>query len=142
MALKPILNEKRGFTLAETTVVLVILGVLVAISFPAFSKYSASHQLQGATNALIADMHWARSTAVSKRLTFHIEFATDGYQIIENGSGEVVRTRTLPDALSFAASGDPNFYAWGMADPTDVTITRGSRTMNLTLLANGNASHY
>jgi Tfp pilus assembly protein FimT len=123
-------------------IVVGIMGVLVAITIPAFSKYSASHRLEGATNELVADIHYTRSLSVAQRRTHQIEFVdTQTYRIVETTSGNVIRTRTLHQSLSCGASADPNFYAWGLADPVDINLTGASRTKGLTLLANGNITH-
>ncbi len=69
-------KNKKGFTLAELLIVVAIIGVLVAISIPIFSR-----QLEKSRDAVsIASIRSAYAVAMSDMLTYN------GYQG-ENGSG-------------------------------------------------------
>jgi prepilin-type N-terminal cleavage/methylation domain-containing protein len=132
----------RGFTLAEMMVAITIFGVLCALSIPAMSKYMRSNRLAGATNELMADIHFTRALATSQRKTFQIVFGTDQYAVVEVASGDTVRTRSLAQGLGCTATADPNFYAWGLADAVSVTISGGSSSKVVNLAVNGSVSHY
>jgi prepilin-type N-terminal cleavage/methylation domain-containing protein len=132
----------RGFSLAEMMVVIVIFGILVAMSIPGINRFIRSNRLMGAMNELMVDMNYTRALATSQRRTIQMTFTTDQYAIIEVATGDTVRTRSMPPGIECAASADPNFYAWGLADPVSVTIDGGSATKTVNLSANGSVSHY
>ena len=134
--------NNKGFTAVEMAIVMVVLGTLIAIAVPSFSSFMRSHRVAGTSNELIGDMHYARSLAVSKRKTFHIEFTATEYKIVETATAEVIKTNQLPGGLNCVASADPSFYPWGIADPITVTISKGSKVRNLALSANGHVAHY
>ena len=133
---------KKGFSLIEMSYVVFVAGIILAVVVPTFSKFVKGSRLNGASNELMADIHFARSMAVSKRKQFHIEFDAQEYRIVETATSKVVRTRTLPSYFNFSASANPNFYAWGLADPVNITISGVGRTKNVDLSANGSVSHY
>jgi len=143
MKFKRTLNDKRAFTLPEVAVVLVVLGIIIAMTIPSFSRFIASNRLEGATNQLVADIHYARSLAVAKRKTYQIVFEANRYRVIDQASGAVVRTRNIPPQLACAASANPRFFAWGLADPVNINISQnsGPQANALTLLANGSVQH-
>jgi Tfp pilus assembly protein FimT len=122
--------------------VVFIAAIILAMTVPTFSKFVKGSRLNGTSNELMADIHFARSMAVSKRKQFHIEFDPQEYRIVETATSEVVRTRTVPSYISFAASADPKFYAWGLADPVNIAISGVGRTKNVDLSTNGSVSHY
>ena len=132
----------RGFSLAEMMVVIVIFGILVAMSIPGISRFMRSNRLMGAMDELMVDMNYTRALATSKRKTIQMTFTTDQYAIIEVSTGDTVRTRSMPQGVQCTASADPNFYAWGLADPVSITIDGGSATKIVNLSANGSVSHY
>lgn len=121
----------------ETMIIVVILGMIVGVTIPAFSKYLQRQKLIGATNELVADIQYARSLAIARRTTFRIDFEDNRYQIIQNGIETIMRTKTAPTGVTFASDADPNFYAWGLADAANIVITGGCQNKNLTLSPNG-----
>lgn len=136
------LANNSGFSFIEMSWVMVCMGIILAIAVPSFTKYLRSSRLVGSSNELMSDLHYARSLAVSKRQTYKIVFGASDYQIIEVSTGDVIRDRSLPQGLNYAASGDPNFYAWGLADPVNINITGAAGTKTLALSANGSVAHY
>jgi prepilin-type N-terminal cleavage/methylation domain-containing protein len=130
----------EGFTLFETLSVIAIIGIILVITIPSFSRYIDSSRLRGASNELAADIHYTRSLALSRRKTYNIDFQPDRYRIIETSTGNVVKTRTMPPGFVFASSANPRFYAWGLTDAADITISKGSKARSLVLLPNGNVS--
>lgn len=126
----------------EMAYVLVVIGIITAVAVPGISHFMRSNRLTGSSNQLMGDMQYARSTAIAKRRQIRIVFAADEYQIVETATAEVIRTRELPPGLACAATGDPNFYPWGLADPVTVTFSAGGLSKNVDLAANGHVDHY
>ena len=57
----------KGFTLIETMVVLVIVGIVLAFGLPAFARYRNSMSLRQVHAQLIQDVRRARQLAVTRR---------------------------------------------------------------------------
>ncbi len=134
---------RAGYTLAEMMVVVAIVGLLTAIAVPAFSGYLKRTRLHGMQNELMTDIYYARSLAIAQRRTFQIVFPdAQSYQIVDTTDGTVERTKTAPQGMTFASTGNPNFYAWGLADAVDITVGGGGagyKTLNL--LPTGAVNH-
>ena len=60
------LEKQNGFTLIEAIVVMVIIGVLATIAFPAFRSFTTSSQVNSAANDLVSALNLARSEAVTR----------------------------------------------------------------------------
>lgn len=132
----------KGFSLAEMMVVISVFGLLLALSIPAISGYIRSSRLAGAVNELVGDIQYTRALAASERRTFQIAFSASDYAIFEVVAGDTVRTRAMPQGMGCTASANPNFYAWGLADPVTITLDSGSRSIDVNLAANGSVTHY
>lgn len=60
------MKNQRGVTLLELIVVLAVSAILLTIAVPGFSALFHSNRLTGATNALVASLHLARSEAIKR----------------------------------------------------------------------------
>ncbi|MCI0452281.1 MAG: GspH/FimT family pseudopilin [Candidatus Latescibacteria bacterium] len=94
----------------------------------------------GTRNQLITDCYLARSLAIARRETITMVFSADQYQLV-NGGGTVFRTTPAQNGVTFNASDDPNFYAWGLADAVDIAIDGPSNSTDVSLSPTGVASH-
>lgn len=83
-------DPKRGFTLIEVLMVIVILGVAALIVVPMASP-AAGLQVTGATLQLASDLEYARSMAISRGQTYKVVFDPDNrtYEV-EDASGNVL----------------------------------------------------
>lgn len=59
-------SRHSGFTLIELMVTLSVLGVLLALAAPSFTRLIATNRLASETNEFIATLHLARSEAVRR----------------------------------------------------------------------------
>jgi prepilin-type N-terminal cleavage/methylation domain-containing protein len=84
--------DVRGFTLTELMIVVTIMGVLLAVSTPALSRYYSNWRLNGAAAQMAMSMRAARSAAVNKDIDAVFLFDKDAgqYHILEdtNGNGD------------------------------------------------------
>lgn len=76
----PSVRSRRlsGFTLIETTVVVAILAVILAIAVPNFTQWLRSARLTAQANDLVADLLFARAEAASRGVQAIVCSSTDG----------------------------------------------------------------
>jgi prepilin-type N-terminal cleavage/methylation domain-containing protein len=70
----------RGFSLVELAVTLVVFGLVLAFSIPAFQSFNTTQQLKGATENIAAQMRMMREVSISSNTnqTMHFFYATLG----------------------------------------------------------------
>ena len=134
-------RKPRGFTLVEIMIVIVVMGMLIAIAAPAVSGFLRSSRMAGASNTLIADLHYARTLATEQRTNYEIRFNASNYSIVRVSPLTTVTTRTLPQGVTCASSGTAAFFAWGLTTPVTVTITGTGTPKTIKLMANGLVTH-
>ena len=61
-------RRTHGFTLLELMVVLTIAGLLLGIGVPALGNFIRNARLTAAANDFLAELHFARSEAIKRRL--------------------------------------------------------------------------
>ncbi len=131
----------KGFTLTELLIVVSVMGLLIAFGVPSMSGYIRSTRLTGATNMMIADIHYARSLATAKRRTYQVAFDSLGYSIAQASPWDVIRSRELPRGVNCAATDTVTLFAWGLTTPTTITVNGHDGTKTLQVSANGSVSH-
>lgn len=116
--LKHLLKAREGFTLIEMVTVLAILGIIMAMAAPNFSKWKEKHEINGQAQKVYFDLMLARTNAVKNNNLVRVDFNTTSHTYTihddtnENGSqdsGEAVKSVTLENDVNFA-------YNTGMTD--------------------------
>src|SRR5687768_13656403 len=72
---KQLRTDQGGFSLVELLVVLLIIGLVSAISIPAMKGIGQSNTMASATRQLLDDLAFARHKALTGRTTVHVIFA-------------------------------------------------------------------
>lgn len=100
----------RGFTLVELMIVVTIMGVVLAVSAPAMSRFAGNWRLNGAAANMAMVMRSARGSAVSKDVdvVFTFDDAQGQYSYLEdtNGNGDAdagerqSSVQTLPPGIT------------------------------------------
>jgi prepilin-type N-terminal cleavage/methylation domain-containing protein len=134
-------HRAKGFSLVEMSVLMVVFGIMAAITVAGTSQLVRSSQLSGTTNTLLADMRYARTLATTECSEFQIRFAASGYSIVRVSPLRTAVNRTCPRGVTLAASDTASFYAWGLVSPVTVTINGGPGTNVVQLAASGNITH-
>ena len=69
-------RRRHGFSLAELTIVVLIMGIFAAVSVPNYAESISRFRVQAAAKRIAADLMYARQVAmnqgVSKQITFAI----------------------------------------------------------------------
>ncbi len=129
--------SRRGFTLTEIMIVILIVGIMAGIAAPPMFRYVASNRLQTQTDRLAADLQFARTVSVSRNVLMRFATVEGGYQLVNTASGDVLRERELKHGLDLGADLAVNFYPWGMADAQVFNLSNSAGTMTVNLLPTG-----
>lgn len=83
-------NHRKGFTLVELIVVIVILAIAAAVAIPMLTN-AGSIQLTSAASLIAADLEYAKSMAITTGLVYSVVFnnETERYQL-EDQNGSVI----------------------------------------------------
>jgi prepilin-type N-terminal cleavage/methylation domain-containing protein len=125
----------RGFSLVEMAVALLILGMLLAFSVPAFQTINKTNQLHGATENMAANIRVLREKAIgtgqSQTLHFTIDYppGTKFDYHVHNG---------LVTSPAWELPNDVTYWSIGINPTFDKTgRTTPSGTSGMVILRNG-----
>ncbi len=83
--------NRRGFTLIEMMVVLVIAGFMVLIALPNFRLWVSSQRLRSSASQIEGDLQVARMTAINRNAPVTVRFgtpsATEYIGFVDDGAG-------------------------------------------------------
>jgi len=131
------LRRDAGFSLTEMSVAIVILGIALAVTVPSFNNSLRRARYDRAASELQSDLRLAISESKATGRTLILDFGASGYSVMDAADSNVVRSRDYAGGLSFAASGDPLIFPWGLVQPTEVAITGQQRSHNFQILPTG-----
>ena len=139
---------RGGFSLAELSVLLAVIGSLCVLSLPVFLSYYQTAQVRGAASDIAAYVNLGRQLAIQRNgsVCVHIKPAAVHYHLNTNCSGQKwVGPGTAangdiqaPDGIALTTTADPVFTYLGAAAPAGtVTVTHGSRSLSVIVSASG-----
>lgn len=77
---------RRGLSLLEVTIVLVVTAILMTVAFPAL-RPSEAERLRSAADLLMADLRLAQSLAICDGTDFTLTLTADGWKVEYTGVG-------------------------------------------------------
>jgi prepilin-type N-terminal cleavage/methylation domain-containing protein len=121
----------RGFTLVEMAVTILVLGLLLGFSIPAFNSISASYQLKGATENIAAQLRLAREKAIATGMDQPMHFTPnylDSDYHIHYSTGHIPAKWKLPKGITFySVSVHPTMRRDGRADYSGMVVLQDRR---------------
>ena len=118
-------------------IVIIVIGLMAAISAPPFFRYIQSHRLQTDTDRVIADLQLGRAMAISRGQILQFQATPAGYQLVDPISGDVLREHDFDHGLALDANFNVSFFPWGMADATVMTISNNTGAKQIDVLPTG-----
>jgi prepilin-type N-terminal cleavage/methylation domain-containing protein len=97
-AYRPSGHAPRGFTLVELMIMLTIVGLLVAVTLPAFRHFRQSAALPGAIRELSSELKVARQLAISRSHSYAVRIDSAGacYRGFDPTADTVTQWASLP----------------------------------------------
>ena len=108
--------RKKGFTITEMMVVVVLMGVMGSIAIPSFSYYIVRMRLTRARDEILSTLKVARARALSERIVYKVSFfGSNEYKVGKDPDGDGTfdygASKLLPNGVSYLTSGsDFEFY--------------------------------
>lgn len=136
-------SRSSGFTLIELMVVLILVGIVVGIAVPSFTRLIENNRVISATNSTVGLISFARSEAVKRGQAVRINAAGNMMTAVLASDNSVIRqsevvsgnTTISNGTLTFRANGltnsagDVSFTICAGAGPgRTITVSRGGRT--------------
>ncbi|WP_413896242.1 GspH/FimT family pseudopilin [Rhodoferax sp.] len=117
--------------MVELMVIIAIVGILVAIAVPSFTESMARRSLEGVANELSADLHYAKSQAVSVNAAVSMATLAHGYTL--SSASTTFKTIALDSKITLTApltvTFDPYRHSAGVA--TDITLAHTQTSAQL-----------
>ena len=142
------MQNKRGFTLIELIVVIMLMGIIMMIALPGIQTWMTKSRLNGAARQIMSDLMYARMKAANENNRFVLTVLNNHqYRILDdnnnNGSaqtGEAIIIKDIksnyPD-VTMSATGNFTFYPPGLAFGATCTVTNPAGSKNITLSSGG-----
>ncbi|MDE2028925.1 MAG: prepilin-type N-terminal cleavage/methylation domain-containing protein [Candidatus Omnitrophica bacterium] len=142
------MKKNKAFTLIEVLLVLVLMGIILGIAAPNFSKGYSDFQLKRTVDDLMDISRWAQAMAVSRGHSLALVFSEDRrsydvQQVLVNEEtseesgfkavpGPLGRKHYIPGSVNLETNRRSiKFYSDGLIDPA--TVHLGSKKQTITL---------
>jgi len=140
---------QAGFSLAELTVLLAVIGALFSLSLPAFISYYQGAQVRGAAAEIVAYVNQGRQLAIQLNCSVAVQITPTAITYTRQANCQVPGVWTgagtnaagnipAPAGITLASSATPVFNNLGAAAPAaTLTVTHGSSSLSVLVSASG-----
>ena len=143
--------NKKGVTLIELIVVLVVIAIGATLMVPGFGRWLPKYRLRSATRDIASTIKAAQLKAVANNLNYQVVFtpgaAGQGTYVLQRNSGGLINdgiAQTVPTGITFATTFANNtvvFNPNSTATPGSVTVSNPESSRTITVLSsNGRVS--
>lgn len=135
--ISPIPQQRRGYTLVEMLIVVVLIGIMSAVAIRGMSDAKTSFTLDRAVQELQGEVRRAQSEAIRRNSRLTLSRLNDStFQVAVTSSGTVIGQTRLPWPAKFGASSTASVVLQGFGQPATsasfvVTVNRRQRTLQL-----------
>lgn len=137
----------RGFSLAELSVILAVIGSLCLLSLPVFIDYYQSAQVRAAASDVAAQLNLGRQMAIQRNQSVCVSIGSTAPQYYLGSCAGLLLVGVTTDAyghaaahagVSLSSTANPVFNNLGAASPAaTIAVTQGSRSLSVTVAASG-----
>ena len=147
-------KQNNGFTLIEILLVIIIIGIVLGLAVPNFSKGYSRFQLDKTADDLLECSRWAQAMAIGQERAYALSFSEDhrSYGLVRakindeiNGQinedldqdsfepvkGALGRMHTIPAAVTLDAQDRIEFYPDGTIDQATIELTSSDKQIEL-----------
>jgi prepilin-type N-terminal cleavage/methylation domain-containing protein len=140
-------RDQEGFSLAEISVVVAVIGSLCVLSFPVFLSHYQTAQVRAAAFDVTAQLNLGRQMAIQRNQSVCVSIGTAAPQYyLGSCSGSLLLGATTNaygqasahDGVTLTSTGNPVFSNLGAAAPAaTITVSQGIRSLTVTVSASG-----
>jgi len=122
------IQSRRGFTLTEIMVVIVIMGIVLVASIPAMGRFMQSWRLSGEIDHLAGFLRGARSSAIMKNrdVIFKFQMSDGTYFYFEDTDSDGVRDGDEYQSATYALEGGISIDTHTLSSPILIFGSRGN----------------
>jgi len=147
-------KQNNGFTLIEILLVIIIIGIVLGLAVPNFSKGYSRFQLDKTADDLLECSRWAQAMAIGQERAYALSFSEDhrSYGLVRakindeiNGQinedldqdsfepvkGALGRMHTIPATVTLDAQDRIEFYPDGTIDQATIELTSSDKQIEL-----------
>ena len=118
-------NSRFGFSVTELIAVLGLMGILLAIAFPAWNKLLSSYQLDSSARRIQTELQNIKMRAAAENLGFQFAYTAGSPNYSLQRNGVFLVTKPLPDGVTISQSGTVTFSPRGTAGGNRVRLRNG-----------------
>jgi type II secretion system protein H len=121
-------RDKKGFSLMELLVVLVLLGFMAGITGPSMGRFLNTLEFKKETSKILAAFRFARLKAVAEGRIVELSLSEDAKNIELAGAVNESRSFDLADEAYLKLSPEKViFYPEGQVTPGSIVFTKGEK---------------